>query len=138
MKYFAAVLYRKEHVKLIKHVKSFLDPKWKMLAHHCTIQFNIDSTTKFEKFLNKDIELVISGIAYDENVVAVKVANLKIPNKVAHITVAVNRLNNATPVMSNNLDWKAVEPIKKIKLKALYTVVENKEFMFAEDYLLLK
>jgi hypothetical protein len=118
--YTAIVLNEDSRSKLI----SFCEPAkgypkgWEIIAHHVTLYMG-NIRQEDHLLLNHLFSINVTHIAANDLVMAVKVDNgffsttsplagpIRSDNKIAHITLAVDRANGGKPVMSNNLkDWK--------------------------------
>lgn len=112
MPYSAVVLDEKSHDKLVKWaVEKFAVIKaerWEVIAHHMTIQMG-----ELPSYLKSDLDstqsLEVTGYAWNDKVIAVRVAGYFTSNKVPHVTIAVNRTKGGKPVMSNQLtNWRPI------------------------------
>lgn len=108
--YSAVVLDEKSHDKLVKWaVEKFAIIKaeqWEIVAHHMTIKMGeIPSYLKDD--LNTTQSLEVTGFAYNDKVIAVRVSGYFTTNEIPHVTIAVNRAKGGKPVMSNKLtSWQ--------------------------------
>lgn len=95
--------------------------KWEIQAHHVTLRHGVTMPTNEEfALINQHASIVVDGFGcIDGMVCAAKVYQMvttggeiiKSANAQAHITLFVNRYNNATPVMSNNIEeYDTIEP----------------------------
>ena len=89
---------------------------WKIYNHHMTIAFN-DKTERsqklydsYSKYFGKQVKLVIDGIGFSDNALALRVAyDEPIANKIPHITIATPQ--NGKPVNSNRIKkWIDIKP----------------------------
>ena len=115
--YSAVVLYPESQRKLINHMIVFLKdameemdehlPSWEHIGHHMTIKMGGLTDTPYEAYLGTEAILEAYEYAYDDKVIAVKVAtDVPSKNKVKHITCFVNRENGGKPYLSNKLtNW---------------------------------
>lgn len=117
--YSAVVLDEKSHEKLVQwaHEKftTLKADKWEILAHHMTIKMG-EIPSYLEADRNTTQTLEVNGFAHNDKVIAVRVVGYFTTNKVAHITLAVNRGKGGKPVMSNELtNWQPL--VKPFKVK---------------------
>lgn len=108
--YSAVVLDEKSHAKLVKWATEkfpiIKSNGWEVIAHHMTIKMG-ELPSYLQDDLNTTQSLEVTGYAFDNKVIAVRVSGYFTTNKNPHITIAVNRGNGGKPVMSNNLtNWQ--------------------------------
>jgi hypothetical protein len=79
---------------------------------------------EYEKYLGLAVRLTVNDIAMNDKVIAVGVSSeIKSVNAKSHITLAVNRVNDGKPVMSNNLtNWERLR--RPLSLRGKVTQVE--------------
>lgn len=112
MTYSAVVLDDKSHQKLV-NIFSFTwsdEPGWETIAHHMTINMG-RLTNSNQHWLGEKVTLKVVAFAGNDKVKAVEVeCSVPSSNKVAHITLAVNRSKGGKPVMSNQLaNWSPIK-----------------------------
>ncbi len=94
---------------MLENVGHDIPPDWSLRAHHMTVLFRqgglmAQDMETYRNFFGQDVHLNITGIASDDNCVAVTVkpnANFPLQNAIPHITVAHSK--QVSPVYSNNL-----------------------------------
>ena len=113
--YSAIVLDEASHNKLIEIFspawENNEDPdEWEILAHHYTIKMG-SLPVSMDDMLGQQFTMKVLAFAGNDKVKAVQVERvIETQNKVAHITLAVNRKRGGKPVQSNNLtEWVKVE-----------------------------
>ena len=121
--YSAVVLDEQSRERLINRFKSIIPEEFEIIAHHMTI--NLDEIDpEYEKYLGLAVRLTVNDIAMNDKVIAVGVSSeIKSVNAKSHITLAVNRVNDGKPVMSNNLtNWERLR--RPLSLRGKVTQVE--------------
>jgi hypothetical protein len=121
--YSAVVLDDESRSKLLKVVQPMIPDGWEVIAHHMTIKMGaINPENRGD--LNTEVTLDVIDYAIDDMAFAVGVSGYPSNNKKPHITIAINRLEGAKPVMSNNLtDWKPLG--FPLKLKGIVTEIKR-------------
>lgn len=102
---------------------------WTIRAHHMTVKFGVTTQDMeiYKQYFGEDVHLIVAGIAYDKNCVAVKVkpsVNFPMqPNP--HITVAHSRA--VSPVYSNTLlaDPHNIKHIDTVDLNSVFAAVKK-------------
>ena len=92
--------------------------KYKIICHHSTIAFG-KAVDKYLDWItennNKEIKLTATEIGFNDKTCAVKVAtDFDVPcdNKIRHITLATNIVNNGKPVDSNTItNWESIDKL---------------------------
>lgn len=122
--YSAVVLDDKSRSKLLKVVQPMIPDGWEIIAHHMTIKLGaINPENRGD--LNDEVTLNVVDYAIDDMAFAVGVSGYPSNNKKPHITIAINRLEGAKPVMSNNLtNWKPLG--FPLELKGVVTEIKRK------------
>ena len=117
--YSAVVLDEKSHDKLANWATEkfwiIKSEGWEVVAHHMTIKMGeLPSYPKDD--LDSTQALEVTGYAYNDKVIAVRVSGYFTTNEVPHVTIAVNRSKGGKPVMSNKLtNWQPL--VKPISLR---------------------
>jgi len=102
---------------------------WTIRAHHMTVKFNplTQDMEAYKQFFGEDVHLAVTGIASDDNCVAVTVKPLaSFPmTGTPHITVAHSR--SVSPVYSNNLlsDRSKIHQIETVDLNSIFAAVKK-------------
>lgn len=124
--YSAVVLDEKSHEKLVKWAKEkfpiITAERWEIVAHHMTVGMGeLPSYLVADKGTTQALE--VTGYAYDDKVIAVRVTGYFTKNTTPHVTIAVNRTNGGKPVMSNNLkSWQPL--LSPLKIKGIVQEVQ--------------
>jgi hypothetical protein len=96
-------------------IQKYLNPDHEIIAHHMTIKMGSLENTIYEneEGSKETITATHIGISNDGNVIAVKVNGYS-ANQIPHVTISINRKENAKPRDSNNIkNWKQLaSPIK--------------------------
>ncbi len=102
---------------------------WTIRAHHMTVKFNplTQDMETYKQYFGEDVHLTVTGIASDDNCVAVTVKpSASFPmNGLPHITVAHSR--SVSPVYSNNLlsDRSKIHQIETVDLNSIFAAVKR-------------
>lgn len=115
---YTAILLDKTSRDLLKtKFKNIIPEKWKIYAHHMTINMgSIKNGPIAENLLGKKTHMTVITAAMDKNVIAVGVkTDILSNNFIKHITIATNIKNGAKPSMSNRLTkWENLTNTFKI------------------------
>lgn len=105
---------------------------WTYRAHHMTVLFRqggilIEDLESYKQFFGEDVKLAVTGIAADDNCIAVTVKpKSSFPMKsTPHITVAHSRA--VSPVYSNTLlmDCNKIYAVDSIELNSVFAAVKK-------------
>lgn len=115
---YSAIVLDEESKKLLlssPEIKKYLNPKHEIIAHHMTIKLGSLENTPYENEEGTRETIIAThiGVSHDGNVVAVKVDGYS-ANQIPHVTISINRHENAKPKDSNNIkNWKPLQsPIR--------------------------
>lgn len=112
MTYTAVVLDDKSHARLVEIFGPTWEDErgWETIAHHMTMNMG-NIKPGWQHWLGKTVSLKVVAYAGNNKVKAVQVeTSVPTDNKIAHVTLAVNRGNGGKPVMSNQLtNWSPVK-----------------------------
>lgn len=98
----AVVLDDTSRNSLINQYKSQIPKGWEIIAHHQTIGFGVVD----ESLMGTPVELKVIAVGLSDKAFAVKVKGYegKTNNAFPHVTIAINRVNGATPKDSNVIE----------------------------------
>jgi hypothetical protein len=106
--YSAVVLDKASHNKLIDQFALEIPEGWKTYAHHMTITMG---ELKDKTDIGKEVILKVTKVGLSDMAIAVQVEGYQSKNDIPHVTLAVNALKNAKPVMSNQItNWQDIKP----------------------------
>jgi hypothetical protein len=112
--YSAVLLDDKSHSLLINTYKEYIEPDWRIYAHHMTIDpFGLVAEEK----VGIQVKLTVTDYGISDNAFAVKVTGYSGPtnNKFPHVTIAVNWNEGGKP-KDSNLITKWISESRKIEL----------------------
>lgn len=107
-------------------------PDWTIRAHHMTVKFRNggllnEDMEAYRQYFGEDVKLMVTGVAADENCVAVTVKpSVGFPMQAnPHITVAHSR--SVSPVYSNTLlaDRNKIQRIETVELNSIFAAVKK-------------
>jgi predicted kinase len=106
--YSAVVLDKASHNKLLDKFALEMPEGWKTYAHHMTITMG---ELKDKTDIGKEVILKVTKVGLSDMAMAVQVEGYQSKNDIPHVTLAVNALKNAKPVMSNKItNWQDIKP----------------------------
>jgi predicted kinase len=106
--YSAVVLDKASHNKLLDKFALEMPEGWKTYAHHMTITMG---ELKDKTDIGKEVILKVTKVGLSDMAMAVQVEGYQSKNDIPHVTLAVNALKNAKPVMSNQItNWQDIKP----------------------------
>jgi predicted kinase len=106
--YSAVVLDKASHNKLLDKFALEMPEGWKTYAHHMTITMG---ELKDKTDIGKEVILKVTKVGLSDMAIAVQVEGYQSKNDIPHVTLAVNALKNAKPVMSNQItNWQDIKP----------------------------
>ena len=106
--YSAVVLDKASHNKLLDKFALEMPEGWKTYAHHMTITMG---ELKDKTDIGKEVILKVTKVGLSDMAMAVQVEGYQSKNDIPHVTLSVNALKNAKPVMSNKItNWQDIKP----------------------------
>lgn len=110
-----------------------MPPDWTWRAHHMTVLYRkggplTQDLETYRQFFGQDVKLIVTGIAADDNCVAVKVRpnqNIPLQNANPHVTVAHSR--SVGPEYSNTLlmNNRDVQQFEITELNSVFAAVKK-------------
>lgn len=129
--YSAIVLTQESHDKLVRIFSDdiFIPHDWEIFAHHMTFAFKKPLPDELKELEGEETTLYATHFGKSDMACAVKVEGdytSYSENEIPHITLAVNKKEGGSPVMSKDIDnWSELDP--SIELKGVIKEVTNKD-----------
>jgi len=101
--YSAVVLDETSRDKLLNIVKNIIPEGWEVIANHMTICLG-ELSEDLKHYIGHSAKLFVTGIGINNKAFAARVEGFYSKKPIAHITIAINKSENAKPKDSNDIE----------------------------------